>query len=246
VALADDGRLEATRTLTARDYEQLVRNGILRLRVRDPAALRAFAERDLHLRNDVAPAAGASPVGSAGDKVTKDLLDRCIAAGVTHIPVVGSGDVVGFNATVFMVILIFVGMTLTLTEIFWNPVTALLDTRRHEIAAGKRAAAENARQSERMEAERLEKRRRTRDAYQHQVSSAKSEALGEANRILRHSQVHLRRVREDAGTRLHLAVREARDALQAEVPGLAERLVEKIAGADGEPGAPGSGQDKRQ
>ena len=243
VELGGGERMDVTRVLNARDYERLALAGVRRIKVRDPAPLRAFAGRDLRLRNHVAPAADAPLVGAAGDKVTEDLLDRCLAAGITHIPVIGSGSVVGFNATVFMVILIFVGMTLTLTELFWEPVTALLDARRRELAEGEQVAVENARHGERIEAEQLGKRRQTRDAYQRKVAAAKRDAMTEANRILRHSQTHLRRAREDAGAGLHLAVREAGENLEPQVPLLAERLVEIMTGAKGESGGRDTGRD---
>ncbi len=230
-------RWESDRVLGARDFERLADNGVRRIEVRDSVGLRAFAGRNLRLRHNVSPADGAPLIGAAGAPITKDLLDRCIAGGVTHIAVVGSGSVVGFNATVLMVMLIFVGMTLTLAEIVWEPVMALLDTRRRELAEGARMAIENARHDERIEGERLRNRRQTRDSYRQKVDQAKSDALAEANRILRHAQAHLRSAREDAETRLHVAVREAGDTLDPQIPALAARLMEKIAGIDGQTGA---------
>lgn len=235
VELGDDGRLDAGRVLTAADYERLLQNGIEQVDILDPADMLSFSERDLHLRNDIAsPAPGEEPaallIASAGDKVTKELLDRCIDAGITSIPVVGAGDVVGFNATVLMVILIFVGMTLALTEIFWEPTLAHMNARREEIEAGLQATATSASLNAQLEETKLERRRAIRDGYQKTISEAKTDALSEANRILRHARNHFRQVREDSMTSLHQEVSDANAALTAEVPVLADMLVEKIVG----------------
>ncbi len=230
--------IKSAQPLTREHYERLVSENRLEITVRDPAALYRFADRGLRLREDVSAARGSDVpqrLGTAGEPVSKALLDRCLRAGLTHVRVVGAGDVVGFNGTVFMVVLIFVGMTLALTEIFWDPMLALVDQRRAAISAGRQARRSNAQVAKQIDTEQREQRQTMRDAYRERLSEARLTALKETEAINRRTREHLKRLREEGNADLHTSVHRARQVLSSDVAELADALVAGVvASPDGE------------
>ena len=205
------------------------------LRVRDPVDILRFADRGFVVRQDIAVpqsdgSAGARVVAAAGQPVTKEVVDACLEADVSRLAVVGSGDVVGFNATMVMVVLIFVGMALVLTGVLWEPVMALTDSRQALIAEGRAAVRANAEETRDAQAERERRLREMRDAYEERMRKARGEAMHEVDTILRRTRVHLKRMREEAVAGLHASAAQAEGQVREELPGLADSLVQKILG----------------
>jgi len=225
-----DRILRPGHTLTKADFEALVRHGVHEVKLRDPRDILRLAARELRLRQDVV-ARGPGPrrvVAHAGELLTKDVVDRCLMRGISEVAVVGTGDVVGFNATLLMVVLIFIAMTLVLIEIFWNPVTALIETRQHEIEAGKRLTAANTTQGQRLDHERRNALRQIREAYRERVARERAVALKEVSTITRHAKGRLKQKHEEAAATMHLAVRTAESALQRDVPALSVEIVGRV------------------
>ena len=224
-----------SQVLTRDDLEELVARGVHTVRVRDPAAILRFADRGFVVRQDISAPQGAGRgeervVATAGEPVTKEVVDRCLEANVTRMPVVGAGDVVGFNATMLMVVLIFVGMTLVLTDVFWEPVMVLIDSRQVLVADGRKAVRANAREARDAQAERERRLRAMRDAYQERMRKARSRAMHEVDTILHRTRVHLKRMREEAASRLHASAARAEAQVRDELPALADSLVQRISG----------------
>ena len=140
--------------LLGKDFEALARAGQTRIEVRDPADLLAFARRKLELRQDL-KAPDGTVIAPQGAHVNKAVLEAATEKGITEISVVGSGDVVGINGTMPMVILIFVAMVTVLKSILWEPLCALVDRRNEELRAGLHFQRTHRAQVEKLEAERL-------------------------------------------------------------------------------------------
>jgi len=237
-----DGRdVTPDQALTSEDFKALVARGAYTVCLRDPVAIRKLAARALRLRQAVhKPGDPSCSLGAEGSPVTKELVDRCLAQGLTSIQVVGEGDVVGFNATVFMVVLIFTGMTLVMKDVFWEPMMSMLDARAAKVDEGKRLLRENVDRARQIEERQRQELRQIRDDYRQRMSEARTEAMKEVDVIMRGTRVQTRRMREEAAVALHRSLRDARNALRYEVPSLAQEVVRRVGGS----GAPSAGQNE--
>jgi len=235
--ISEERTVMPNEALTAEDYAALVSRGKRHIRVADPREIFAFVDRDLRLRAPLTLTVERRwPDGRkytrrhaypAGAEVTKELVDDVLVAAARgehtrRIAVVGSGAVVGFNATVFLVILVFVGMTLVLMEVFWDPVTAWVDRRNANLEQGTRIARANREESERIAAEHAECMRELRAEYIQRMRAARHETMVEADEILTKAHGELKTLRETAERDLKGALRDAQDRLRAQVPELAE------------------------
>lgn len=227
--------------LTSEDFAALVARCAHTVPLRDPAPIRKLVARGLRLRQAVhKPGDPSCSLGAEGAPVTKELVDRCLDQGLTSIPVVGEGDVVGFNATVFMVVLIFAGMTLVLKDVFWEPVMSMLDARVAKVNQGRRLIRENIDRARLIEERRRHDLRRIRDDYRQRMSEVRTEAMKEVDVIMRGTRVQIRRLREEAAIALHRSLRDAGNALRCELPSLAQEVVRRVGGS----GAPSAGRDE--
>lgn len=226
--LRANGRTWTTETVLGEDdYRALVAAGMTELTVRDPSAVHAFVNLHLRLRQDVVE--NGQVIGRAGWAIDKALVDRALAADRETLPVVGAGAVVGFNATVYMVILIFIGLALALQEVFWNPVLVHMDRRRTQLEGGVERARENEKRAEAMETERQEKLRDLHHAYQGHLRTAYREAMTEANGMVARTVAQMNQEHQEALQELGTAAQSAREELEAEIPALAETIAQAAA-----------------
>lgn len=218
--------LDEGRTLTMEDYESLVADGVYEVEVKDPAALLAMADKDLMLRHAVED--DGTVVGRAGEVIDKALLDDLIAAGVEEMPVVGAGQVVGFNATVLMVILIFVGMVLVLQEIFWDPMIGLLDKRLDEIREGVNLVRKNQEEATLLETERQDELRRLHHEYQQRLREERRRAFAETDGMMNEAHAELRQRRSEAEKELRAEMDRARESLREDAPAFTRAVRESV------------------
>lgn len=218
--------LSPDRPLERDDYEALVEAGITELEVRDPAALIGFADRRLRARQPATQ--DGDPVVREGAVLDKATLDRLLDAGIERVAVVGAGDVVGFNATVWMVILIFIGMTAALTDIFWEPMTELIDRRTAEVREGAQCMRTNRLERERIDRERREELRAIHHEYQDRLRAARRETFTEVDRMTDKAFTELKNERERVDRELRKALAEAEAALRDEAPALAREVAARL------------------
>jgi F-type H+-transporting ATPase subunit b len=240
------GRTLAADTVLGReDLAAITAAGRRKVKVRDPAAIESFVGRGLRLRQDVRTTGGAV-IGHAGEPVDKDFVDRYLAAQLqerlqrpaghpNEIAVVGEGDVVGFNATVLMVILIFVGMTLALQELFWDPMVALIDRRQTEIREGTARLRENRTDAARLETERRDALRAMHQEFQDRLSQARTKSYEEADAILTEVRQDLQKKREQANRELTAALQSAEEELRAQIPALTEAIEKRFVESGAQP-----------
>ena len=214
------------KALRREDYRALLEAGRIDLTLRDPAAIKAFADRRLHLRQDVVR--DGETLAEAGALLDKDLLDRLNAAGVERIGVVGKGDVVGFNATALMVILIFIGLLLALDAIFWQPVMAIVDKRRREVAEGQKLVRRNREREGEIEDERREHLRAISKGYQETLRKTRQGTLEEAEKIVDEAWQEMKTMRDARILELREVHREAEEELNRKLPEFAETVVGKV------------------
>lgn len=226
------GTFSSDETLDSEQLDALIRAGTHELAVRDPVNILAMASRAMRLRQDVKDADGAVVAG-AGEPVDKDVLDRCIAAGVERIPVVGAGDVVGVNATVFMVILIFIGMVMFLQEVFWQPAMRLVDGRAAEIDAGAKNVRENRDLAETIETERRRLSAEAQREGRARIQEVAREGLTEADAAMKDAREKIAAMREETRREIDESVAAAEEALRAEIPGIADEIAGMLAGKRG-------------
>ncbi|MFH0910608.1 MAG: ATP synthase F0 subunit B [Planctomycetota bacterium] len=239
VVLSKERTLRPEETLLAADYEALLNLGLDTLQLRDPTEVFRFVGRGLELRDGLtleekekpgeAQSAGEEArVFAAGEPVTKEMVDRLLEAGVARVSVVGAGNVVGFNATLFLVILIFLGMALVLQEIFWEPFAALMDKRSREIQEGQKAARTGHRMADRIRNERRERRRAIHGEYIAGLRTARHKTLLEADRIMAKAMGEMKTLRETADLDLKRELQRTEAELRKEIPSLAKVVAETV------------------
>ncbi|MFW5856501.1 MAG: hypothetical protein ACOCX4_01375 [Planctomycetota bacterium] len=224
--------LAPDRPLQREDYEALVAAGVTELPVRDPARIAAFADKRLHARQNMTTAEGEVVV-TEGAELDKAAIDRLLAAGLDRVAVVGSGDVVGFNATVFLVVLIFVGMTVALMDIFWDPMTALIDRRTAEIREGAQCLRTNRLERERIEREREDGLREVHQDYQTRLRAARQKTFAEVDAMVDKATNELKGQREQTARERRKALAEAEEQLRAETPALAREALGHLRSQEG-------------
>lgn len=226
---------DSDKVLRTDDFKKLVAEGTTSLELRNPAAITSFVEKGLHLREDVSVTRDGEKIllAEEGSRLEKGLIDKLLSAGIKEVPVVGQGDVVGANATIFMVILIFIGMALALEDIFWKPVMQLVDKRRNEIEAGVESMRSNKTEHQKIETDRLEKMREVRSEYQDVLYKERKKAMVEADKLLTEANKEVRLIRDKAAEDLSKAVKEAEDSLRKEIPALTELVTDVVTGKKG-------------
>jgi F-type H+-transporting ATPase subunit b len=216
--------------LKAKDFKALVAEGKTKLDLLNPGEILSFIGKGLRLRNDIT-------IGSetiiAGTRVDKALLDRLIDNKVPSVAVIGSGGVVDFNASVFMIILIFVAMALVLEQIFWKPVMELVDRRKREVEEGIDALRFNKVEEEKIEKDKLDKMREIRSEYQELLYKEKQKTMVEADKISGKAHGEMKGMREQAAEELKKTITETEESLRKELPALAEEIATAVTSNEG-------------
>jgi F-type H+-transporting ATPase subunit b len=215
------------KTLRGDDYTDIIKSGKTSIEVLDPVALIKFAERKLHLRQHITTPSG-EVIAKGGDMVTREIIDRCILNRINEVAVVGSGDVVGFNASIIMIILIFIGMTMALQELFWQPMMKLVDSRKAELEEGRNCVRTNREQHTQIEKDREDKLREMHGEYQKKLREARHEAMVEVDKILGQTNHDVKAARDRANRELKAEIEKAEESLRQSLPELAKEVSSAV------------------
>lgn len=164
------------------DYTALVEAGKTEILVLDTADVRSLVELRLRARNDVTDKSGNVVLG-AGTLLDRDAVEGLMNNDIARVGVVGEGQVVGFNATLIMVIVIFVGMALVLEMIFWQPMMDFMDKRNRELREGTQAMRDNRVEVENIAEAREQGIRQIHQEFQQRLTEARRESMSEADKI---------------------------------------------------------------
>lgn len=216
--------------LNVRDFQELAESGVYQLEVRDPEAVLAFAGRGFILRQDLKTPEGVV-LGTAGQHITKKMMEDAAEAQVPEVVVIGQGDVVGVNGTLIMVLLIFTAMVMVLKGVLWDPLCQLLDTREEELRAGQKYIRTNRDEQKKLEAEQLERHVEVRRAGHAVVAAARREGMIEAEKIMGVAREEAYRKRTHAEQALLEALADAEKVVRADMPTLLTTIRKSVTGS---------------
>lgn len=212
------------------DYTDLVAAGRPEVPVLDTAEVRSMADLRLRVRNDITDDSGSVVLG-AGTLLDRDAIEVLMDNDIKRIGVVGEGQVVGFNATAIMVIIIFIGMALVLEMIFWQPMMDFLDKRNRELREGTQAMRDNRVEVDNIEAARQEGLREVHQEFQQRLTKARRESMSEADKITQKGLAEIRSTRDRLMEAMRVEVKKADDALAADVPEIAREIRDMVVGS---------------
>ena len=239
--LPEDAGGDVDRPLTSADYQAVIGktpgHPVL-MKVRDAGAVYALLSHNYVLRDSIPDPEdpdGVRPLYFGGHSLDKATLDDLRARGFGTITVSGHAAPVNFQTgTALMIAVIFFTLVAALKPLLWEPFTAMLEKRRHELEVGSEAERQN-----QLEAVRFEEERRRRHAeldrrIQEIRLSGQREAAGEAAEIL-HEAREREKGEKMAGLRdIGRAGDVARQEVTAAVPDLALAVADALTPGKGD------------
>lgn len=194
-----------------------------------PEAESELLDRKYLLRDSIYTPAGEA-LYFGGAPVDGEMLDALRSAGVTTITVSGFAPAVNFQlGTALMVALIFFAFVAALKPVVWDPFTLMLEKRMKQLAQGTEAQRRNQLEADRFAAEKERRNAEMARDIQALRLDGQRETAKEANALVRAARDREKEVKFAGLRDIAAAAETAREAMEKEIPALAELVAEAVA-----------------
>lgn len=230
-----DGYLSADHPLTSDDFAAMIAaappGDKVMVELRDTTAIFSLVGRNFLLRDPIYDPQDprGRPLFVAGQPITKELVDRLLAADISVITITGQGATVSFElGTSLMIAVIFLTLVAALKPIIWHPFMTLLDKRLKELEMGAEAERQNQLESARY----MEEEKRRRGELHREIQEIRMrdqrETAKQAGLIVKEARDREKRIKLQSLRELGASAASAREKLEKDIPALAEAVADAL------------------
>lgn len=239
--LPEEAGADSERALAADDFARYIDahpGQPVTMALRDTAAIRALLAQKYVLRDSIFNP--EDPLGEpfylGGRPVEKSMLDDLRGRGITTITVSGHAPAVNFQVgTSIMIALIFFTLVAALKPVVWDPFTVMLEKRIKQLEKGTEAQRQNQLEADRFAGEKESRNAEVGRDIQALRLAAQRETTKEASAIVREAREKEKEVKLAGLREIAQAADAARDAMEKEIPGLAEAIADAVTPGSGGP-----------
>ena len=239
--LSGSAGAESERPLVADDFAKYIAahpGQPVTMALRDTSAIAKLLEQKYVLRDPIYNPEDPldEPFYFAGRPVEKGMLDDLRGRGIGTITVAGHAPAVNFQiGTALMIALIFLALVAALKPVLWDPFTVMLEKRMRQLDQGNEAQRQNQLEADRFAGERERRNAEVGRDIQALRLEGQRETAKEAAAIVKAAREKEKEVKLAGLRDIAQSADAARDAVEKDIPALAEAIAEAVTPGSGGP-----------